>query len=72
MNIFARPRRIINLLRKRFPGSWRWDNRSRCWYGPNNSCARWCAALAPRYDGDDDSFVSELWLYGLGVPERIA
>jgi hypothetical protein len=55
---------MINLLRKKFPGDWYYDPCSHAWY--DRKYARHvygCAALAPRYDGDDDTFAMEYWMY---------
>lgn len=50
--------RVIDLLRREYPGRWTysfpyWEHESG-WYVYR------CAALAPRFDGDDDSFDSHL------------
>lgn len=62
-----KPKSVIAYLRKKFPeedwkavkagsGSWNYENNKgeRAW---------WCSALAPRYDGDDDTFVSQFHIY---------
>jgi len=52
---------VIQALRRRFPGSWVY--RPRELYTWWNESEGWgvaaFAALAPRYDGDDDSFRTE-------------
>ena len=59
-------RRVIDELRKMFPNqTWRFDAQSHYW-----ACAagevRGVSRLAPTYDGDDDTFASELWFYPAG------
>jgi hypothetical protein len=71
------PRRsILGTLRRKYPdqkwtayrsgfGSWSYETEE-------GWVAHWCAALAPRFDGDDDNFVSEFWVYPKGAtPERL-
>lgn len=48
--------RVIDHLRRRYPGRWTYDQRSRQWGHEDGWSVRACAALAPRWDGDDDSF----------------
>lgn len=70
----VKTRRIIDRLRKVHPGAWRYDAKARQWICADGCRAWWCAALAPRYDGDDDSFSHELRLYRDAVneiPQRI-
>jgi hypothetical protein len=60
---------VIDELRRRFPGTWTYERAGRCWRRSDGAHAHWCAALAPRYDGDDDNFTSQLWFYpALGKP----
>lgn len=52
--------RPIDQLRKTFGGVWSYDRDRRVWIQNLDNKTRVvyrCAALAPRYDGDDDSFV---------------
>jgi hypothetical protein len=51
---------------------WRYDRRDACWYSSAGWCVRRCAALAPRFDGDDDTFETRYYrsdtneeIYGL-------
>ena len=37
--------------------------------GDNGWNARWVSALAPQYDGDDDHFVSQFWIYKTSTNE---
>lgn len=50
-------RRVIDELRRSFPGAWRYDPVANRWNGPDFSVEP-RSHLAPRYDGDDDSFVT--------------
>lgn len=52
----TRRARIIEQLRKRYGGKWRWDVRCHQWVSSTGQKIYCCAALAPRFDGDDDSF----------------
>jgi hypothetical protein len=65
-------RRTINFLRKHYPGEWSYD-RHGGWCRSDGLLVRKCAALAPRYDGDDDTFRTEYWMYFPDgrTPERI-
>jgi hypothetical protein len=49
-------KRIIDQLRKAFPGTWSWDPNLREWVSGTGLRVYCCAVLAPRYDGDDSSF----------------
>jgi hypothetical protein len=49
-------RRVIDQLRAMFPGRWTYDIRCLRWSHEDGWHVRAEAALAPRYDGDDDSF----------------
>ncbi len=66
---------VIDYLQKKYPNEgwkairegfgWRYQNK----LGDN---AWWCAALAPRYDGDDDTFSKQFHIYRKdGQAERI-
>jgi hypothetical protein len=52
--------RIIDQLRKLYPGKWRYDSEFNCYVHESGRTVYRCAALAPRYDGDDDSFETQL------------
>lgn len=55
-------RRVITTLRREFPHlTWVWT--FPMWRASDGSFVRACAALAPRYDGDDNTFVTEYWMY---------
>jgi hypothetical protein len=66
---------MINLLRKKFPGNWYYDSHDHSWFDRQlGRRVRACAALAPRYDGDDDTFTTEYWMYYCtpgAVPTRV-
>lgn len=49
--------RVIDMLRKKYPGKWTYQHG--WWKGEKFNVYR-TALLSPRYDGDDDSFVSQL------------
>lgn len=64
--------RTIEVLRKQYPGKWMYLRDSHTWQHESGREVYRCAALAPRYDGDDDSFETQLrWadtgerIYGL-------
>lgn len=68
--------RVIDELRKQFPGEWTYDASSGRWHHDGWYVSR-CAALASMYDGDDDTFRTayirsdtgeELYLAGNGSP----
>lgn len=48
--------RVIDQLRKLRPGKWSYDRDLREWRGPAGIVVYSCAAMAPRFDGDDDTF----------------
>jgi hypothetical protein len=64
--------RIIRALQLAHPDrTWRIE---RCGFGynyisDNGWIAHWVAALAPRYDGDDDSFERQFWIYKTATGE---
>lgn len=52
--------RVIDHLRKKFPGAWRYDQRLGIWENANEGWHVYrCAAFAPQFDGDDDSFETQ-------------
>jgi len=67
-------KRIIDFLRVRYPEvQWKWDTNMRCWQASDGSCVRAVHALAPQYDGDDESFIKQYYRYfnGEKAPELI-
>lgn len=70
-----KPKSVIQSLREKFPAEgWQAKRAGSGWMYENSrgEHAWWCAASAPRYDGDDDTFVSEFWIYRKGgPPERL-
>jgi hypothetical protein len=52
--------RIIDQLRKLYPGKWRYDSEFSQYVHESGRSVFRCAALSPRYDGDDDSFETQL------------
>jgi hypothetical protein len=50
---------VIQALRERYPGRWRWNKARRIWEHESGWHVYVCASLAPRYDGDDDNFITE-------------
>jgi hypothetical protein len=65
---FARKGRVIDFLRKHFPGDWRYVPEASVWVrtdnnnpNPNTEVFVYKEAQCyPRYDGDDDNFVTFL------------
>lgn len=70
----GKSRRTIDLIRKNLPGYWAWDPVMRHWQCGDGSHIEARAALAPRYDGDDDTFVTQYWRYfpDNRRPERVS
>lgn len=56
---FSPRRRVIDRLRRLYPGKWTYDMLDRLWSHESGWSVRACAALASRYDGDDDNFVTQ-------------
>ncbi len=54
-----KPRRVIDELRQRFPGEWRYDGPN-AWKRGDGGRARWTAQLA---DGENDLYTSRLYYY---------
>ena len=70
--------RIIKALKKLHPHvEWRcerWAYISWHYLGDNGWEAHWVAALAPRYDGDDETYVRQFYIYKTStneMPERV-
>lgn len=51
-------RRVIDELRELVPGGWAYDFLLRVWRHESGREVYASAQLAPRFDGDDDSFVT--------------
>ena len=69
--ISYRPKSILKELREKFPDeNWKAERAGFGWTYQNNKGehAWWCSALAPQYDGDDDSFRREFWIYRKNKP----
>jgi hypothetical protein len=67
---------ILSYLRKKFPDEeWKASRVGFSGYVYHNNKGEngyWIAASAPRYDGDDDTFISEFYIYRKDkLPERI-
>jgi len=58
----AKRRRVIDILRKTLGGEWTYDRRYRLWSCSDGREVTCHAALAPRYDGDDDSYALVYYL----------
>lgn len=56
---YSRRGRVIDRLRRQYPGKWTYDVLDRAWTHESGWSVRAYAALASRYDGDDDTFVTE-------------
>lgn len=54
----VRGRRVIDKLRTAFPGMWTYDAQRYAWDHHSGWYVYRESALAPKYDGDDDSFVT--------------
>jgi len=55
----ARAVRVITLLRRKFPGRWTYNaRRFPRWQHEDGWGVEAYAELAPRYDGDDDTFTT--------------
>jgi hypothetical protein len=71
MALFSLPRRrarIIDWLRRHFPGTWRYDRHGRMWERDDGLMAHREARFTPRFDGDDDSFTSYLRVGNVTFP----
>lgn len=56
-------KRVIDELRKLFPDqTWRYERQGHYWACESGEVSG-VSRLTPRYDGDDDTFSSELWFY---------
>lgn len=58
MLCFRFRKRVIDRLRCQFPGVWTYDRQANRWYHEDGWAVEPRSCLAPRYDGDDDSFVT--------------
>jgi hypothetical protein len=67
----SKPRNISKWLSENCGGIWKYDRHCGWWCDDGKRHLMRCAALAPRYDGDDETFSTEYWLYGDGTPQRI-
>lgn len=52
----SKKKRVIDCLRERFGGNWKYEYHNR-WVSDDGKEITRCAKFAPRFDGDDDSFV---------------
>ncbi len=59
-------RRVINRLRKAFPGRWTWNQGLYRWEHESGDYVQACAQLAQRWDGDDDNYVTVYYYYPAG------
>ena len=62
-----RSRRVIEELRKRFPGTWSYDHAMHRWNHADGWYVEARSAMAPQYDGDDDTFVTHY--YAINRPD---
>lgn len=51
--------RVIERLRKAFPGTWRWDADSCRWYHEDGWYVYAVSTPTPLFDGDDSTFHTE-------------
>lgn len=56
----SRKERRIDRLRRLHGGTWRYSSEENLYLHESGRTVYCCAALAPRFDGDDDSFESQL------------
>jgi hypothetical protein len=56
-------RKSIDVIREKYPGKWTYDSRSRQWNCDDGSYIAVVSSFAPRYDGDDDTFVTLYYHY---------
>lgn len=55
--LFGQPsRRVVDWLRKNFPGMWRYYPLMREWHSDDGKIAYMEAKFTPRWEGDDDGF----------------
>jgi hypothetical protein len=54
-----RSQRVIERLRRRYPGDWSYDRESRYWTHESGWYVAAYGRLAPAYPGDDDTFEVE-------------
>lgn len=66
---FRKRERVITTLRRLYPGRWTYSHQDGTWSHEDGWEVRRVAALAPRFDGDDDSF--RLRYYRVDTGERL-
>lgn len=62
---------VVRNIESHLGGRWEYDRGAREWRcndGKRVIARR--AAMAPKYDGDDETVSVEYWLYGAGAPQR--
>ena len=57
LDLFNRKQRVIRQLRKMIPGVWSYDPAARQWNHDSGIHVYAVAAMSPRWDGDDESYV---------------
>jgi hypothetical protein len=74
VNLFGRikSKRVIDSLRREFGGQWTYDsNRYPQWAREDGKIGlKVCAAMASRYEGDDDTYETQYWIIIDGKPDR--
>lgn len=72
MTIFSntKQRRVVDILRKHetLGGDWQYDRDAHEWVRSDGVRVYRCAGLAPRYDGDDDTFSLSYYVQHPGQP----
>lgn len=75
MKLFSnlRQRRVIDVLRKHetLGGDWTYDRDGHEWVRSDGVRVYRCASLAPRYDGDDDTFDTQYYVQHPGLPPTL-
>jgi hypothetical protein len=54
---------VISYLRKKYPGKWTYEPHGHTWHHKDGRYVRRCAAWAPRYEGDDEHYITQYWMY---------
>lgn len=58
----AKSRRVISVIRETLGGQWKYNRQLHRWMCNDGREVIACAVLAPKYDGDDDTFRTVYYL----------
>ena len=61
--VLDRTERVIDELRREYPDEWKYDLAGRGWKSSTGMTAGWRCASASMYEGDDESYQYQLWMY---------